>query len=38
MTDHPMLYSAPMVRGLIREAQAPFTGKRQNIDQIARAA
>lgn len=29
MTDHPMLYSAPMVRGLIREAQAPFTGKRQ---------
>jgi hypothetical protein len=29
MTDHPMLYSAPMVRGLIREANAPFTGKRQ---------
>ena len=29
MTDHPMLYSAPMVRGLIREAQTPLTGKRQ---------
>jgi hypothetical protein len=29
MTDHPMLYSAPMVRGLLREAAAPFTGKRQ---------
>ncbi len=29
MADHPMLYSAPMVRGLIRETQTPWTGKRQ---------
>lgn len=29
MTDHPMLYSAPMVRALIREADNRWTGKRQ---------
>lgn len=29
MTDRPILFSAPMVRGLSREAKAPGTGKSQ---------
>jgi hypothetical protein len=29
MTDRPMLFSAPMVKGLLREIEAPGTGKTQ---------
>lgn len=35
MTDRPMLFSAPMVQALIREAKAPGTGKTQTRRTLA---
>lgn len=36
MTDHPMIFSAPMIRALIREADLPGTGKRMTRRLLTR--